>query len=52
MKSDYQRPAHPDDRPLRQGIPQIMLSGPDGTMLNRGLRGETTDTELAKYSTE
>lgn len=35
-----------------QGIPQIMLFGPDGTILKRDLRGETIDAELAKYFAE
>lgn len=32
-----------------QGIPQIMLFGPDGTILKRDLRGDGIEDELAKY---
>ncbi len=32
-----------------QGIPQIMLFGPDGTILKRNLRGEGIFVELDKY---
>ena len=32
-----------------QGIPHLILFGPDGTILKRGLRGEGIQTELAKY---
>ena len=32
-----------------QGIPQIMLFGPDGTILKRDLRGEGIEAELSKY---
>lgn len=35
-----------------QGIPQIMLFGPDGTILKRNLRGEGIDEELGKYFAE
>ena len=35
-----------------QGIPQIMLFGPDGTILKRNLRGEGIDEELSKYFAE
>ena len=35
-----------------RGIPQIMLFGPDGTILKRDLRGEGIDAELAKYFAE
>lgn len=31
------------------GIPHIILFGPDGTILKRGLRGEAIDQELSKY---
>lgn len=31
------------------GIPQIMLFGPDGTILKRDLRGEGIEEELSKY---
>ena len=31
------------------GIPQIMLFGPDGTILKRDLRGEAIEAEIAKY---
>lgn len=31
-----------------QGIPEIILFGPDGTILQRGLRGEAIDAELQK----
>lgn len=31
------------------GIPQIMLFGPDGTILKRDLRGEKIGEEIAKY---
>ena len=31
------------------GIPHIILFGPDGTILARELRGEEIDTEIAKY---
>lgn len=34
------------------GIPQIMLFGPDGTILKRDLRGEGIDGELRKYFAE
>ncbi len=32
-----------------QGIPHIMLLGPDGTILKRDLRGEGIEEEVAKY---
>ena len=32
-----------------QGIPHIMLVGPDGTILKRDLRGEGIEEEVAKY---
>ena len=32
-----------------QGIPHLILFGPDGTILKRGLRGEAIADELAKY---
>lgn len=32
-----------------EGIPHIMLIGPDGTILKRDLRGEAIETEVAKY---
>ena len=32
-----------------QGIPHIILFGPDGTILKRDLRGEGIETEVAKY---
>ena len=32
-----------------QGIPQIMLFGPDGIILKRDLRGEGIEAELSKY---
>ena len=32
-----------------QGIPHLILFGPDGTILKRGLRGEAIEAELAKY---
>ena len=32
-----------------QGIPHLILFGPDGTILKRGLRGEAIAEELAKY---
>ena len=32
-----------------QGIPHLILFGPDGTILKRGLRGEGIQEELAKY---
>jgi len=32
-----------------QGIPQIILFGPDGTILKRGLRGKDIEAEVAKY---
>ncbi len=32
-----------------QGIPHIILFGPDGTILKRGLRGEAIGEEIAKY---
>ena len=32
-----------------QGIPHLILFGPDGTILKRGLRGEAIQQELAKY---
>ena len=35
-----------------RGIPQIMLFGPDGTILKRDLRGEGIEAELAKYFAE
>lgn len=35
-----------------RGIPQIMLFGPDGTILKRDLRGEGIDGELSKYFAE
>lgn len=35
-----------------QGIPQIMLFGPDGTILKRDLRGEGIEEELSKYFQE
>lgn len=35
-----------------QGIPQIMLFGPDGTILKRDLRGEGIAAEVAKYFAE
>lgn len=34
------------------GIPQIMLFGPDGTILKRDLRGEGIEDELSKYFQE
>lgn len=34
-----------------QGIPHIILFGPDGTILKRDLRGEGIETEVAKYVT-
>ena len=34
-----------------QGIPHIMLVGPDGTILKRDLRGEAIEAEVAKYVT-
>ena len=33
------------------GIPHIILFGPDGTILKRGLRGEDIPAEIAKYVT-
>ncbi len=32
-----------------QGIPHIILFGPDGTILKRNLRGDDIDLEIAKY---
>jgi len=32
-----------------QGIPHIILFGPDGTILKRNLRGEAIDEEIGKY---
>jgi len=32
-----------------QGIPHIILFGPDGTILKRDLRGEAIEAEVAKY---
>lgn len=32
-----------------QGIPHIILFGPDGTILKRNLRGEEIEAEIAKY---
>ena len=32
-----------------QGIPHLILFGPDGTILKRGLRGEGIEAELSKY---
>ncbi len=32
-----------------EGIPHIILFGPDGTILKRGLRGEAIGQEVAKY---
>ena len=32
-----------------QGIPEIILFGPDGTILKRGLRGNDIEIELKKY---
>ena len=32
-----------------QGIPHIILFGPDGTILRRGLRGEDIEAEVARY---
>lgn len=32
-----------------QGIPHIILFGPDGTILKRDLRGEGIEEEVAKY---
>ncbi|MBQ5410655.1 MAG: TlpA family protein disulfide reductase, partial [Bacteroidales bacterium] len=32
-----------------QGIPHIMLIGPDGTILKRDLRGADIEAEVAKY---
>ena len=32
-----------------EGIPHIMLIGPDGTILKRNLRGEGIEAEVAKY---
>lgn len=32
-----------------QGIPHIILFGPDGTILKRNLRGEAIEEEIAKY---
>ena len=32
-----------------QGIPHLILFGPDGTILKRGLRGDGIQEELAKY---
>lgn len=32
-----------------EGIPHIILFGPDGTILKRNLRGEGIETEIAKY---
>ena len=32
-----------------QGIPHLILFGPDGTILKRGLRGEGIEEELSKY---
>ena len=32
-----------------EGIPQIILFGPDGTILKRDLRGEAIEAEVAKY---
>ncbi len=32
-----------------QGIPHIILFGPDGTILKRNLRGEAIEAEVAKY---
>lgn len=32
-----------------QGIPHIILFGPDGTILKRNLRGEEIEAEVAKY---
>ena len=32
-----------------QGIPHIILFGPDGTILKRNLRGEEIEVEVAKY---
>ncbi len=34
-----------------QGIPHIILFGPDGTILKRNLRGEGIEEEVAKYVT-
>ncbi len=34
-----------------QGIPHIILFGPDGTIIKRGLRGEGIEEEVAKYVT-
>ena len=31
------------------GIPQIILFGPDGTILKRNLRGESIETTVAEY---
>lgn len=35
-----------------KGIPQIMLFGPDGTILKRNLRGEGIEEELSKHFAE
>ena len=32
-----------------EGIPHLMLIGPDGTILARDLRGHDIETEIAKY---
>jgi hypothetical protein len=32
-----------------EGIPHIMLIGPDGTILKRGLHGDSIEAEVAKY---
>ena len=32
-----------------QGIPHIILFGPDGTILKRNLRGEEIEAEVAKH---
>ncbi len=32
-----------------EGIPHLMLIGPDGTILKRGLRGDAISEEIAKY---
>ena len=31
------------------GIPHIILFGPDGTIIKRGLYGESIEEEVAKY---
>lgn len=41
--------AIPTDAYGIMGIPQIMLFGPDGTILKRDLRGEGIEEELKKY---